>query len=926
VVLRVVADNSGCDDDQEGAMAPACPPEDVLDLITSLILRPGRKDRRLPLIWLSDREHGTGIVHALEERLGTRHRYLVPCAREEAASEDANNSIRELLKNLCARLAEPRFGLQPLRFRHYELAVWLMQQDLSEFGPEERRERIATLLRGRHRPFRGHDNERGNNVLDLGPQYRLPIWLIRRVVPEVIFRAAVSGRIPGFGRRYRWFMRQQYLAPLQSVNFLGFADRLTQRVRQPEDAEQVDKLLVHAFLQDLRRAYRRGSRRMEGWQRTVYPVVLIDNATGNSNGRRLLQLVNDVRNETGQRDPLLVVCSSDDDVPQPPAQAIGLQVEDPDSDERRHGDPAYNNAIYKRWADALPGSRRARVDTAWYMPIRVSNANGADSIPRKPFVAPRPPLLARAGVVAVLLVIVIVATGAFVYTTYADGPGCQHVPFVAQVNLRSIDGQCIGYSDSSHFRFNDEPGQERLRYIQDKIFEQNKIARDRWEQGGRTRPYVTIVYLGILTGREATEDEEAYSGEREELEGLAVAQHRGITESATASDPLLNVVIANAGQQMKYVDQVVDMIEDLAAKDPTVVGVIGLDESRDTTAAALQRLNTIGLPVIATTLSADYLDKNSRLYLQLAPPNREQAMMMAEYAKQVLRVSQARVYWTTGVQSSVEKDLYVQTLVDDLKLAFPALGINVDYSGEFNGSLTEACGYPGMVVFAGRWSEFPLFLKTLDSECGLNRPLHLIADDSVNRYMANPKLRENAPSTIPVTYASKSTPATCERLQDAQVRGESSADLFFRLIQKPGLLDPQRCAQGAQGNEPVAIGERAPLAYDSAMLLLRAVEDLSLDLRRTSSWDWDPRSIVPVAVHVKIRELVHERPFDGVAGVVQFVSGSGEPVRKRISLLHVTDVSNTKAQPVEVFHCGRAQPNDDPACRQPFPVVAQPPN
>lgn len=66
-----------------------------------------------------------------------------------------------------------------------------------------------------------------------------------------------------------------------------------------------------------------------------------------------------------------------------------------------------------------------------------------------------------------------------------------------------------------------------------------------------------------------------------------------------------------------------------------------------------------------------------------------------------------------------------------------------------------------------------------------------------------------------------------------------------------------------------------------------------------------------------MRELVQERPFDGTAGTIVFKSGTGEPVNKRISLLQVIDVSDTAARPVEVFHCGRAVPADDPACRQP---------
>ncbi|MGH3974111.1 MAG: hypothetical protein ACRDS9_12430, partial [Pseudonocardiaceae bacterium] len=845
-------------------MAPELPSAAVLTLIARLVQRPGRKDRRLPLIWLSDRERGTGVLNGLDKGLRMPRQYRVPGARVKANDEDSGGNIRLLLRTICTTLAAPLFGGQPLRFRHYELVEWLMAQDLSDLRPEDRRRRIVALLRGRHRPHErdGADPDLGN----LGPQYRLPIWLIRRVVPEVLFRAAVSGKIRGFGRRYRWFMRQPYLAPLQSVNFVGFAERLTKGVRQPEDANQIDKLLVHAFLQDLRRAYNRRTLRLEGWQRTAYPVVLIDDAAEHSDGHRLLQLINDVRNETGQSDPLLVVCS-DDKGPQTTTLNTRTHIVESDESTLRHSDPLYHDNVYKEWADALPGSRRARVHTAWYLPISVTDTlvtdvDGPDPVPVPPIGARRPPRLARRSVVTALFFALISPLIVWVWLGPAGGSGCLHIPFRGQVNVRSIDGQCIGYSDSSYFRFNDQPGQERLRYVQDKIFAQNQIARDHWEQGNRTRPYVTIIYLGIFTGREAAPTEEAYSAEREDLEGLAVAQFRSIDEPATSSFPLLNIVIANGGQQMKYVDVAVDMIGDLAAQDPKVVGVIGLDESRDTTAAALARLNEIGLPVIATTLSADYLDRNSRLYLQLAAPNREQAIMMAEYARQVLRVSAARVYWTTGVQSNITEDLYVQTLVDDLELTFRDYDITVDHIGEFRGAVSGVCGYPGVVIFAGRWSEFRLFLNALAVECGPNRPLHVMADDSVNRYMANPKLRENAPSTIPVTYASKSALATCEHLQGAQSRGEDAAALFLKLIQENGLLSPPRC-----GPEREPVGQRLGLAYDATMLILRAVQDLGLDLRHNSPQEWDPRSIVPVAVHVKMRELVHGgRPFDGVAG------------------------------------------------------------
>jgi hypothetical protein len=885
----------------------------ILTLISYLVRRPARASHRLPLIWLNSQEDGTRVLDALVERLRTPRRYLVPHARMTAIPEGPASDIRPLLHTLCVKLAAPRFGGERLWFRHYELVEWLMGLNLSRLGSEDRARKIVTLLRRRHRPSRSQDNDRGSDKIDFGPKYRLAIWLIRRVVPEVLFRAAVSGQIPGFGRRYRWFMNQQYLAPPQSVNFLGFAERLTEGVREPEDADQIDKLLVHAFLQDLRRAYRRPGR-IEGWRRTAYPVVLIDNATKGSAGHRLLQLVNDVRNETGQRDPLLVVCSSDD-VPQASTQATRLRGVEPDSGIPRNGDPVYRNAVYREWAEALPGSRRARMNTAWDLPISVAHPDdGTD--PTSEGIGPRrPPWFARRSVVAAVVVALALFVIGGVDWRYGGGVGCPHTPFRGQVNVVRIDGECVGYSDSSYYRFNDQPGQENLRHVQDTIFTQNRTARDLWERGNRARPYVTLVYLGIFTGRLTDPNEEAYSAEREELEGLAVAQYDNIDRPATAGSPLLNIVIANAGQEMKYVRVVVDMIGRLAAEDPTVVGVIGLDESRDTTAEAIEKLNKIGLPVITSTLSADHLDSSSRLYLQISAPNREQARMITEYSKQVLKVSQAQLYWTTGAQSDIKKDLYVQTLVNDLKV--PNSGITVDDRGEFHGSLRgDVCGYSGIVIFAGRWSEFPSFLDTLSYECGSNPPSHMVADDSVNRYMANPTLRRSAPSTIPVTYVSKSALATCEHLRGAQQRRENLAARFFQLIQTPGLLDPQRCGQGNKS----PVGERVPMTYDAAMLVLQAVEDLGKDFHRDSPREWDPRSIVPVTVYLKIRQQIHKMLFEGATGTINFSDDNddpGEPIDRRISLLQVNSVSDLGTPPNEVFHCGHAQPNDDPACRTP---------
>jgi hypothetical protein len=51
--------------------------------------------------------------------------------------------------------------------------------------------------------------------------------------------------------------------------------------------------------------------------------------------------------------------------------------------------------------------------------------------------------------------------------------------------------------------------------------------------------------------------------------------------------------------------------------------------------------------------------------------------------------------------------------------------------------------------------------------------------------------------------------------------------------------------------------------------------------------------------------------------MIKFDGDSGEPTDKSISLLQVAEIPAVQVPPVEVFHCGRAHPNDDSTCRPP---------
>ncbi|MBQ0987586.1 hypothetical protein KBZ10_24310 [Streptomyces sp. F63] len=886
----------------------------LIRLVAFLVRRPRPRDRRLPIVWLGG-EGAPAVLRLLRGRLAAPPRGRVPHAWAEAGRPAGELPVLPLLRQLRAALSVQTFGADRLWFPRFGLLTWLLGQDVSGVDSDAVPGELVRRLRQRRRSA-GEPAAAHETAGQFGALYHLVWQLLRKAVPAALFRAAVSGRIPGIGRQYRWFMRQHYLAPAQSGTFPAFAERLTAGARQGEDPDQLNRLLVHAFLEDLRRAYARPPWRVRGWRRTACPVALILGGPPGDAGAMLLGLLNDVRNETGRWDPLLAVYATERPAEPPgtgPLTTVGLAGLDSGAAEEE----------WSEWEAELDRRRQARADRAWFLLVRVERGGGAAQeaagVPSG-ITVPGPPWFARR-TLAVAVCLVLLAPGAVWAGRWLGGPDCLHAPFSGEVSVRSMGGECVGYSDDSGFKFNDQPGQENLRRVQERIFEQNREARDIWERSGRRRPYVTLVYLGTLTGRSTKPNEEAYAAEREELEGLAVAQYEGVLQTPSAySTPLVRVVVANAGFQMRYADAAVSMIADLAREgsDAPVVGVIGLVESRRSTAEALERLHRAGLPAIAPTLSADRMGDYSDLYLQLAAPNRDQARLIAAYARRE-KVRKVRVYYTTGERSSLRDDYYVSTLLDGLGDSLGPLLDGKPRPFRSGGSLRAVCDYQGMLFFAGRWSEFNEFLGSLSRSCVNELPHRLVANDSVNRYMANPELRKSAPGTVSLIYVSKAALSTCGALETrAEEEHDEVAKRFLLSVREEGVLSPPRCR--GRGETEDRVGERVGLAYDSARMLLRAVGSLVARVRADEQ-PWDPRAVNPAGVHAEVLHQNYVNPYYGVTGSTVYDTagnseavGQGEPVGKRISLLKVESIPDASTPPKEVFRCGAVRKGGGTAC------------
>jgi hypothetical protein len=859
---------------------------ELVGLVARLVTRLTYRDRPLPMLYLIRSVAQSDLLPSLlHERMNAAAPRRVPHAYVDVEAENEDGGVSQPLIALCRQLGLDNHGFPPIEFRHFPLLIWLMEQDLGPITVNQ----SAELLRKLH-------NRLGLSWFDaiadagsapaLGPIQTLVASLLKLVVRPVLLRVRLTGRLPGIGREFRWFMRQRYVVPRLSRSFAGFGVRLTRRHIDGEETDQVDRLIVHAFLQDLRRAYERRPWRPGDWRRTAYPVALLDNVGATNGGHALLRLINDVRNETGQSDPLLVICASE----QLPVDLADLRA----VDGMRDADVGLQT-----WEQELEVARRRLDRAGWYLPISIPKAGGARLLP-SPIAAGRPPWWGRRGLSAALAVALV--AGVAGWGMYQRHAHCDTLFPAGRVDvvLSGSPAECIGYSDSSSYVFQSKPaGAEAalVARLEAQIFEQNRVAEARHaDPANADRPYVTLVYLAQLGVPET--NPAILAGQREELEGMAIRQYQLLqpSEFGDSTTPLLRIILANGGNKMQHAPDTVSMMRRLIASDPSIVGVVGLDESRDKTSEAMGELNVLGIPMIAPTLSGDRIGESVPMYFQLVPSNRQIAELMAQYAASE-GLHDALIFFRED-----PGDLYTSTLRSDL--ADPQTGVlreqgmrltanPVDWTEEqIKQQLCLTGAYTGAVFYTGRAQDFSEFLKGVKDECGNSPPTHpIIADDSVNRYMASAMQRQDSGIAYPLLYVSKSALTTCSP--------PAKRDVWRGFIDQVSAGPWHACDAQSPGLGPM--GERVGLAYDATDAYVRAVKGLEGDTHHSKT------PLTPGTVWQRLSTLP---PFDGVSGLIDFKTGlQGDPPttvqgNHWLALMYADEVDMPSHQPTIVFHCG----------------------
>ncbi|MFC3510310.1 hypothetical protein ACFORO_09065 [Amycolatopsis halotolerans] len=815
------------------------------------------------------------------------------------ATEATVEVVRDILwrvRNTLVRSSRTRESR--LRFRLFTLVDQLMAKRF----PDGETDTEAILLRelqenGLLVRFRSAIDNVSRELVPQHPAWRFPLLLLRWLTIG-FFRIAVTGRVPGLSGRYRWFLRQPHLAPEMSGSFVRFAMRLTDGEWQHESPQYVARLLVNAFLEDLRREYR-----LRPWQfwrrrRMTYPVLLLDEVGPANGGYRLLELINEVRNQVGLFDPLLVVSASQ----APPPDAAP-------SEDR----PKYHAAdaadAYRVWQNRLSADRRARRPTAWYLPIGL---DAPHSETEKTEVRKRMLALGehydlsggraraawwttrwvRAGVPAVVLVLV--AGFAVVrYQSVLDS----HCGTSSEW-LTRVDDQCVGVSDGTFTLFSPVDKEGTIQQVEAVVADQNRRAEELHQQHPE-RPYITLVDLEALTSSNGTA--EGLTAERESLEGFAVAQSRQLDATA-AAEPIVRMLIANGGKGMLQGAAVAKTLLEMAKQDPSIVGVVGLDMSSAPTSETIRALGDAGIPVVAATLTADQLADQNPIYFQVAPQNRREAAVAAAFAAQRPGPRSLRVYYPDD-----DTDFYSANLRDDVLAAFKQKGFTVEARafdgdgvppgtahvrygyrnvGNAGAAGRDSCSYDGFAFFAGRGvPDFGAFMAGA-AQCGSTATI--IGDDDVSRYVADTVARERN-RALPYYYlALASAPATPAKGLARDFYATLNAKFAFEHTEKGRSFDGH-----------------AALSYDAALVMITA----TAYLRETSS----NIPVTPGAVWREIAAIHTSRPdanqtnkyIEGVSGTIDYGGDIGRHVPQDKPLA-VLQVQGGEVDPALQGFCGKA--------------------
>ncbi|WP_439664429.1 hypothetical protein ACSHWB_25125 [Lentzea sp. HUAS TT2] len=198
--------------------------------------------------------------------------------------------------------------------------------------------------------------------------------------------------------------------------------------------------------------------------------------------------------------------------------------------------------------------------------------------------------------------------------------------------LSKMDGvQCIGLSEKAgRFAYGDPATQNNddaeVEELAKLIAEENDRATK-----VKDRSVVTIVVATMLSSSERVKRD--LSAGVNELRGAYLAQRDWNQLDGLGRNPLVRLVLANFGGESAHAEFVARQIREYADRNPSVIAVTGLGQSRETTQSALAVLGPskerpTGIPMVGSSLSSTNFSQKP-YFFRVAPANDRQAQVAA---------------------------------------------------------------------------------------------------------------------------------------------------------------------------------------------------------------------------------------------------------------------------------------------------------
>ncbi|MGW0893839.1 AAA family ATPase [Saccharopolyspora sp. NPDC002578] len=489
------------------------------------------------------------------------------------------------------------------------------------------------------------------------------------------------------------------------------------------------------------------------------------------------------------------------------------------------------------------------------------------------------------------------------------------------LRLNKVGAQCIGVTDRAN-SFTTEAGDSsavtaEIAALSAAVVREN--GRVAGERAPYRRPLVKVAVATMLSSDQEGERRELAVGVNE-LRGALLAQrawNSGFLTGGLTPEVKVQLLLANFGGSSDHAVEVAGNLRELARRDPSLVAVTGLGQSRPSTVRAVELLGVRdgdggSLPMIASAASAHAFSGKPGFF-RVAATNERQARAAVEFAAG--RFPQHPSYLLTDPSDEYSLDLYSQqsnALLEKGKL--PKYVSYQPGSRSLIDAIKGICGAPGdpLIFYSGRANDFPLVVRELKKEACAERAT-VIAGDDLTQF-ANGEWESSV--SVPGGYPQDRLFYTGLGPSVPEPLGPDRAEELCRRPEPIGGFERCRffASYAKLQDEPgKMIGRTGPtghvlVAYDAVRLAMESARRVAAGTGGEVAGR--PMSVDRAALLGELAGTRGDDEFAGASGVIDFSASppselTGDPVEKLIVVQRIEITADGAARSDVVTHVGR---------------------